>query len=93
MFEVQSLNMERIALVGPVGLAVLILHVDLQVLEVARLLQFPQFGLRVFEAMKLLGRGNVVGKLQFLLLGVENGDPLILRAVSDNEFLAHIGLF
>ena len=78
--------MEGITLVRSVGLAVLIFYVHLQVGEIACLLQFLQFFLGGFKAVELLCRSNVVGKLQFLLLCVENGNPLVLRAVRFVDF-------
>ena len=80
--------MEGVALVGAVGFAFLG-HIDQQVAEVACFLDGLEVGAGVVLVEILLGAGQVVGELKLFFLGVENGDPLVFHAVSDDEFLAH----
>ena len=80
----------HVALVGTMGFAVLALDVDLQVGEITGLLQLPQLSLGELKIIEDLGSSDMVRKLQLLLLCVQNGDPLILRAVSNNYLFGHI---
>ena len=81
-------DVERVALVGAVGFAFLF-HIDQEVAEVASFLNGFEVGAGVVLVEILLGAGQVVGELKLLFLSVENGDPLVFHAVSDDEFLAH----
>ena len=72
------------------GFAVLALDINLQVGEITGLLQLSQLSLGYIKVIEDLGGSNMVGKLQLLLLSVQNGDPLILRAVSNNYLFGHI---
>ena len=73
---------ETVALSGYEGLVIL-KEIDAEITE-------ETCGLKEFEALVVgLGLGDVVLELQLLLVVVEYGYPLVLLAVTDDEFLFH----
>ena len=70
------LRLEGVTLINLVGLVVL-LHVDLQVAEITSLLKLLKVRLGLLLFQVLLGGSQVIGKLELLLLCVQNRDPLI----------------
>ena len=65
------LILQRVALVNLVGL-VLLLHVDLQVAEIAGLLNLLKVHLCILLQEILLGAGQVVGKLELLFVSIQH---------------------